>query len=270
MAPAAASRLVGAPAGAPVRARLLVAADGVHSTVAHRLGLQVTGGMRKIALVAHLRGVAGLGEYVEVHVARGRYVGVAPLERAADGDLCNVALVVDEARDGRRLAGRPEEYLLEALTSFPGLRTRVAMVSVARHTLAISRLHTRVRRVSDDRLLLIGDAAGYYDPFTGEGIAKALRTAQIARDVALAALREHDLGTASLARYDRALRRAVRGKRTVERMIQLAVRYPPMMNHIARRMAHHKALADTVVAVTGDILPASAVLRPGYLLRLLA
>ena len=103
----------------PISARLLLAADGVHSTVARRLGLHETSRMRKVALVAHMRGIDGMGEYGEMHVAGRRYVGIAPLEPPEIGDLCNVAMVVDEARDGRNLAGRPERFLLEALETFP-------------------------------------------------------------------------------------------------------------------------------------------------------
>lgn len=252
----------------PIEARLLVAADGLHSTVARRLGLHVVSRMRKIALVAHIRGIAGVGAYGEMHVAGRRYVGVAPLEPPERGDLCNVAMVVDEARDGRRLAGKPEAFLLDALQTFPGLRGRVESLRVERHTLAISRLSVRARRLSDDGLLLVGDATGYYDPFTGEGIYRALLGAGMATQVALPALAADDLSAARLAAYDAAYRQAFRGKRLIEQIIQSAVQFPPLMDHIAWTLGRRKAMADTVVAVTGDFLPASAVLRPGYLLRL--
>lgn len=252
----------------PIEARLLVAADGLHSTVARRLGLHVVSRMRKIALVAHIRGIAGVGAYGEMHVAGRRYVGVAPLEPPERGDLCNVAMVVDEVRDGRRLAGKPEAFLLDALQTFPGLRGRVESLRVERHTLAISRLSVRARRLSDDGLLLVGDATGYYDPFTGEGIYRALFGAGLAAQVALPALAAGDLSAARLAAYDAAHRRAFRGKRLIEQIIQSAVQFPPLMDHIAWTLGRRKAMADTVVAVTGDFLPASAVLRPGYLLRL--
>ena len=261
---------VGGPAAAlePIEARLLVAADGLHSTVAQRLGLHVVSRMRKIALVAHIRGIAGVGAYGEMHVAGRRYVGVAPLEPPERGDLCNVAMVVDEARDGRRLAGKPEAFLLDALHTFPALRDRLDALRVARHTLTVSRLTVRARRLSDAGLLLVGDATGYYDPFTGEGIYRALHGAGLAAAVALPALAAGDLSAARLAAYDHAQRQAFRGKRLIEQIIQSAVQFPPLMDHIARALGRRKAMADTVVAVTGDFLPASAVLRPGYLLRL--
>lgn len=252
----------------PISARLLLAADGVHSTVARRLGLHETSRMRKVALVAHMRGIDGMGEYGEMHVAGRRYVGIAPLEPPEIGDLCNVAIVVDEAREGRNLAGRPERFLLEALETFPRLAGRLDQATVTRRTLTISRINVRAKRLSDEGLLLVGDATGYYDPFTGEGIYRALHGAQLASGVALEALAKDDLSATRLARYDQIYRETFRGKRLVEMIVQSAVQAPPLMDHLARILGRRKTMADTIVAVTGDFLSPSAVLRPGYLLRL--
>ena len=97
---------------------------------------------------------------------------------------------------------------------------------------------------------------------------KALRSAQLAARVGGAALATGDVGAVALARYDRAYKAEFRGKRAVEWLIQSGVRVPLVMDRFASVLARHKALADTVVAVTGDFLPPSAVLRPGFLLRL--
>ncbi len=254
----------------PISTRLVIAADGVHSTVARRLGLHLPGHMRKVALVAHLRGIAGLGSYGEMHVYGRRYVGLARLEPEDAGDLCNVAMVVDERRDRQKLKGRAQDFLLESLRTFPGLRGRLEHVGVARSALTTSRLCVRARQLSSDGVLLIGDAAGYYDPFTGEGIFRALQSARFAADVAVAALRRQDVSAEALVAYDRRMRTAERGKHTVEALVQAAVRHPALMNHSAAALARRKHMADALVAVTGDYLPPAAVLRPGYLLRLLA
>ncbi len=262
------SRLHPVGAGEPLEARLLVGADGLHSTVARRLGLHAEGRMRKIGLVAHMRGITGLTEYGEMHVAGKRYVGVAPMEPGGRDALCNVAMVVDEARDGAQLAGKLEEFLLAALRSFPRLSERLADLHLEGRILTISRLSVHAHRLSDAHLLLVGDATGYYDPFTGEGIYRALRGAELLAEVALSALARDDLSAAMMSAYDRRYREAFRGKRLVEQIIQLAVQTPPLMNHIAGVLRNRKAMADTMVAVTGDFLPPSAVLRPDYLLRL--
>jgi flavin-dependent dehydrogenase len=115
----------------------------------------------------------------------------------------------------------------------------------------------------------VGDTTGYYDPFTGEGIFHALRSAELAAAVALPALADDDLSASRLRVYDDEHRRVFRGKRLIEQIIQTGVQTPLLMNHLARTLSRRKAMADTVVGVTGDYLPTSAVLRPGYLLRLI-
>ncbi|HEU4783826.1 MAG TPA: NAD(P)/FAD-dependent oxidoreductase, partial [Ktedonobacterales bacterium] len=223
--------------GEELHARLLIAADGVHSTVAQRLKRHQTGTLRKVALVAHIRGITGLDDYGEMHVANRRYVGLAPLEAPEVGTLCNVAMVVDEARERDKLAGRPQPFLLEALHTFPRLRGRLDALEVVRKTIAISRIHVVARRIVGDGLLLVGDAAGYYDPFTGEGIYGALASAKLAAGVAGRALAAGTVEQAALAEYQQRHAALFRGKGTVEAIIQSAVQFPPLMNHVAAQLS---------------------------------
>jgi len=84
----------------------------------------------------------------------------------------------------------------------------------------------RRRRVAD-RLLLAGDAAGLADPFTGEGLAQAIRSGQLAADVALAAAARRDVSAGSLAVYDRLCRRTFdRDLRCARRLARALHRWP--------------------------------------------
>lgn len=252
----------------PIQARLLVAADGLHSTVAHRLGWHRTGALRKIALVAHVRGIGDLTDYCEMHLYDRRYVGLAPMETEGANRLCNIGMVVDEARDGRALAGRPEEFLRTTLATFPLIRDRLAELTIERKTMAVSRLNVHARRLVDDGIILVGDAAGYYDPFTGEGIYQALHSAHLAAGVVVPALTQGDLSARRLAPYAQRMRVQMAGKRAIEMIIQSGVQIPALMNFFAGNLRRRKWMADTIVAVTGDYLPPTAVLNPGYLARL--
>jgi flavin-dependent dehydrogenase len=252
-----------------LRARLLVAADGVHSMIARRMGVQQPSARhRKIALVTHMRGIRDLGLYGEMHVGRGRYVGLAPLERPEVGDLCNVAVVVDE-REAPGLAGRVEAFFDEALQGFPVLAPRLAEAKRAKPILAISRLAVEARRFSSAGVMLVGDATGFYDPFTGEGIYRALRGAEILAGVAGAALAANDCSAERLRAYDRLHRREFRGKRLVEHIVQELIARPWLAEYVAQRFTRRKPLADTIMGVTGDFLPPSRVLSPLYIARLM-
>jgi flavin-dependent dehydrogenase len=252
-----------------LRARLLVAADGVHSLIARRLGVQrPSPRQRKIALVTHMRGIQNLGLYGEMHVGRGRYVGLAPLEPPEIGDLCNVAIVVDES-EAPRLSGRVEAFFDEALQGFPALAPRLTDAQRTKDILAISRLAVSARRISADGVMLVGDATGFYDPFTGEGMYRALRGAELLAGVAAAALAAGNCSAERLSAYDRLHRREFAGKRLIESIVQGLIARPWLSEYVAQRLACRKHLADTIIGVTGDFLPPSRVLSPLYIVRLL-
>jgi flavin-dependent dehydrogenase len=117
----------------------------------------------------------------------------------------------------------------------------------------------------------VGDAADFFDPFTGEGIYAALRGGEILAPALLEALaaRTPRAADAALAAYHAARQREFAGKWAVERLIACAVASPVLMNHAARALSTQKAMADLLVGVTGDFVPARELLRPRYVLRLL-
>jgi hypothetical protein len=74
----------------------------------------------------------------------------------------------------------------------------------------------------------------------------------------------------ALAAYERCRRHEFTGKWIVERIVGAATAYPALMNRAARTLARRRDMADLFVGVTGDFVPPREVLRPSYLLRLLA
>ena len=94
----------------PIRARLTIGADGLGSLVARRLGRQRRTRPQRVAFVAHLSGIAGMGRTAEMHVGDAGYVGL----NRVGADLYNVALVVPQARAaGAR--GDATRFFFEAL-----------------------------------------------------------------------------------------------------------------------------------------------------------
>src|SRR2546421_711630 len=153
-----------------VQASLLLAADGLRSPIARQLGLMRRCVPHRIALVTHMAGIEELGEYGEMHTSPvGGYCGIAPF---GDG-RAHVAMVVDE-REGRRMSSDPAGYLRAALAAYPNLGRRVRGAELCKPVLATSGLSWLARRYHGRRVALAGDATGYYDPFTGEGVYRAM------------------------------------------------------------------------------------------------
>ena len=144
-------------------ARWLVAADGLHSPVRRLLGLdRPVGGRRRFGLRCHVA-QAPWTPYVEVHWAPGAEAYVTPV---AD-DLVGIAVLTDR---GTRFE--------EALAGFPVLRDRLTGERSA--VLGAGPLRQRASRRVAGRVLLVGDAGGYVDALTGEGIALGLAQARSA------------------------------------------------------------------------------------------
>jgi flavin-dependent dehydrogenase len=170
-------------------ARYVLAADGLHSPVRRMLGLDApTAGRRRFGLRRHFA-TAPWTPYVEVHwSAPGSPRSEAYVTPVAD-DCVGVALLVDEGGD-----------FDELLDGFPLLHERFDGAPATR-VLGAGPLRQRSRRRVAGRVLLVGDAAGYVDALTGEGIALGLAQAR----AAVAAVRSDDP-----AAYEQSWRRLTR------------------------------------------------------------
>jgi geranylgeranyl reductase family protein len=246
------------------QARAVVAADGLHSRVARRLGLARRSGPRRVALVAHLTGVTELRDCGEMFVRRGRYVGVAPIGRG----LVNVAAVVP-AREARALARDPARFLREEIAAFPELRRRVAGARLAREVLVTGPFAAASRRSTAEGALLVGDAADFFDPFTGEGIFAALRGGHLAARALVSALTAGGATRARLRAYRTARRRTFLGKWVFERVAACAATQPVLMRRFTRRLARRPEVAALWVGAAGDYVPPAALLAPRALTALL-
>jgi flavin-dependent dehydrogenase len=248
-----------------IRARLTVGADGLRSVVARRIGRRRHGRLRRLAFVAHVAGVAEMAGSAELHVGRRGYVG---LNRIGDGRT-NVAVVVPAAR-GADARGRLETFFLETLDGFPGVAGRVASGRLVRKVLTTGPFAAWSGRVVADGAALVGDAADFFDPFTGEGIYSALLGASLLADAAGPALADgRPVTAARLAGYRRARRRAFVGKWAVERLIGYGMLFPALFDRAVERLGRRPGMADTLVGVTGDFVPAGRVLNPLFLARML-
>jgi flavin-dependent dehydrogenase len=250
------------------RCRMVVGADGLRSVVARRAGISRQAfGPRRLAFIGHYRGVSGLSDFGEMHVEREGYAGFADVGQG----LTNVAVVVPRASVRGGLGVPPTAFLERWIAARPHLAPRMAGAESSAPVRVTGPFAVHARRAWAKGVALVGDAADFFDPFTGEGIYAALRGGELLAPYALAALeagRGRD-ADAALRGYDHARRRAFAGKWIVERLVALAVGAPWLLDRAAATMEAHPAMANLFVGVAGDFVPAREVLRPSYLARLM-
>ena len=175
-----------------VRAKWLIAADGLHSAVRRAVGISVAAGRpRRYGVRWHYQ-VPAWSEFVEVHWSRWGEAYVTPVEP----DLVGVAILSKE---------RPD------LAWFPGLAHHLQDADRGRARGCGPMRQVVSRRVAG-RVLLVGDAAGYEDALTGEGVSLAVKQAA----AAVRAITDD-----SPASYESAWRRVTRDYRLLTRGLVL-------------------------------------------------
>jgi menaquinone-9 beta-reductase len=177
-----------------VPALVTIAADGRRSPLAFGLGLaHHPASPRRWALGGYMTGVTALDTVGEMHIRRGHYIGVAPLP---DG-LTNVCYVsprplAASQQDDDEAAGGADmgRALLAHVRADPILRDRFEHATIAGPVTMLGPLAVDVPVAGMQGLLLAGDAAGFVDPMTGDGLRFAIRGAELAAEVAQQCLEE--------------------------------------------------------------------------------
>jgi 2-polyprenyl-6-methoxyphenol hydroxylase-like FAD-dependent oxidoreductase len=223
-------------------------------------------GLQKIALVAHYDDVPLAPDHpVEMHLSAGGAVcGFGP----GPGATADVTLVVDESEARAVAAAGPAAFYDALLPQFPGAADRLRNATRTRLLTCGTFGHTTERAVFDGAML-VGDAATFIDPFTGEGVYFALRGAQMAAETALDALRRGDTSARGLSAYAARRRKELAPKYAVCGLVQHIVRRPSWMAALAPRLARRPAVTERLLGVTGDMVSPYRLLSPGPLLSLL-
>jgi flavin-dependent dehydrogenase len=221
-----------------------VAADGRHSALAFRLGLsRHPAWPRRWAIGAYYADVDDVGGgFGEMHIRDGYYIGVARVP----GGLVNACLVT---ADRARLRD-PEAALRAAVSTDPLLQERFARARRAAPVVTLGPLAVECRAAGMPGLLVAGDAGGFVDPMTGDGLRFAIRSGELAARAAIAAL---DRGEAApevlLHRWQREFRR----KRAFNRVLRRLVDAPRSVRAAAIGARLAPSLLARVICAAGDV-----------------
>jgi flavin-dependent dehydrogenase len=247
-----------------IDARMVVGADGLGSIVARSAGVARPSPLgKRLALSFHVADPEGFAAHAaRMVLIEDGYVGLAPVP----GERVNVGIVVGRRWFERVRTIGARAVALEILMGLPD-HGRPFRPDVLDRVAGVSPLGRSVTSRAGDGWLLVGDAAGFLDPFTGEGLHRAVVSAQLAAEAVVESL--HAPRANPLAAYHQAMRRAFATKDLVSRIVQAFVARPGLFEYAARRLADRPNSRDTMGLVIGDLLPASRALQPRFLASLL-
>ena len=241
-------------------APITIAADGRHSTIAFGLGLaRHPVRPRRWAIGAYFTGVrhvsdrgrTGVGPVSdsaavgEMHVRRNWYLGIAEVP----GGLTNVCLVKPSQPADAELRN-PTMLLTRTVLGDPMLCDRFADARGVCGPVLLGPLAVDTTDTPIDGLLIAGDAAGFVDPMTGDGLRFAIRGAELAAAAALEALERGWSGVH--ARLAARRRREFSGKQRFNRALRALVASPRAVSAAAIGARLAPAILQAVILRAGD------------------
>lgn len=222
------------------RAKLVVAADGVHSRIRRQLGLDCTRRKHRSGIRRHFQLAEGKEppDWVDVFLGGGSEVYVTPVGRRE----IQVAVLASEAV-------RKDDYA-RVIAGHRPLRALLEGASPASELAGMHPLSGAARRGFVPGCVLLGDAAGFMDPVTGGGMTQALMSSDL---LAGSLSGRFPPAEADLERFDRKRRRMLADFRRLTAIVLGMAGRPMLATSMIRLMRYWPALFSHAIGVSGGI-----------------
>ncbi|MGC3957988.1 MAG: FAD-dependent monooxygenase [Verrucomicrobiota bacterium] len=235
------------PHGEIISTQLLIGADGRKSRVAKLTGLAAPPWQQRVALHVDVPSVTPTEPYGEMHVFNdGTYIGLNPI----GANTLNVSALCDPHELQRTSA---MDFINQRTQASLHLRARIKPLTEVAKVRATFPAAASVKSVVTHHAALIGDASGFLDPLTGEGIYQALWTAQALAEQVVGVRNFNIELTAGLQSYAQHRRVHYRGKRACCQAFQGIIRRPNLSNAVLGLLAWRKGVGDAFIGLIGNI-----------------
>lgn len=238
------------------RARVTVGADGTRSLLAREMAVvRPIPRLQRIALVTHYKTADASPESaVTMHLPRDRSDACCGVGAACGPDGTRNVNIVVPLSEAPRMAGRRQAYFEERLrVSFPQVWEWVQNASPAGPLQSVGCFGHHTTRATDDGAVLVGDAATFINPFTGEGVYFALRGAHLAAQAIGESLARGDISRQALSVYDAARRTELLPRYRLCDAVQRVVHSPALLGWASERLRRSQPLTEILLKTVGDL-----------------
>lgn len=235
-----------------VRSRAVVLAEGRFSKLHPELLRRArTTANKRRAFVATFENVQGLGDLLELSIRSAQVQTIVTPQGERRAALCAVLT----GSDSQPLGPKPMEGLIRVLRSHRDLASRLEAAEPIGALKGLTLDPYEADPVPLHGLLAVGDSTGFFDPLTGEGMYRALRSAELLAETLSLALGTGDCTRERLAGYQMAMRREFTWTYRFVRAV-VALTYSPLgANMAVRALSCHSELASRMAGYQGALLP---------------
>ncbi len=251
-----------------IRGQMVLGCDGFNSIVARKTGLYEHDASHwVVALRCYYAHVTELTDQIELHfvdeVLPG-YFWIFPLENGK----ANVGIGMRHDHMKRR--GVDLKMALNKVISRPPFAHRFVNAQRLEEPVGWNLpVGSKRRKSYGNGFLLLGDAAGLIDPFTGEGIGNALYSARVAIETAELAMAARNFSAGFLKRYEDHLWDAIGDELKTSTRMQHLGRWRPLLNFTINKAAHNDKISDLICGMMANAVPKKDLTNPLFYLKLL-
>lgn len=251
-----------------IRGRVVLGCDGFNSVVARKVGLYKHDSHHwVVALRCYYENVVELTDQIELHFVEEvlpGYFWVFPL----DNGQANVGIGM--RHDVLKKKKIDLKAALQTVIERPPFKARFEHAKPLEEPVGWNLPVGSTRRKSyTDGCLLLGDAAGLIDPFTGEGIGNALYSARFAVETAKEAIAAHDVSASFLKRYEDGLWDTIGDELATSTRMQRLGCWKPLLNFTVNKAAHNDKVRDLICGMMANAVPKKQLTNPLFYLKLL-
>lgn len=233
--------------GAVYKSRFVVGADGRMSRVAKFFGVDVVQKRTRVAIHSYIKPKMTLPRLGQMHLFDdGAYIGVDPITEQET----NISLVCDA--ELLKAKKDPREVLNEYIQNSNDLSAQFSLLSQEMPIWTVCPIHSDVTQVASTKYALIGDAGGFVDPLTGEGMYNALVTAEILAESIEKYGRAFDFARAA-DNYTKQKKKIMDEKKKLNIFFQWFIRKPLLVECLAIVLSWSQRRANSFIGIIGNV-----------------
>lgn len=256
--------------GNEYQAKILVGADGANSIVKNLIGKPKDDKYHYcMGLRQYYENVSGFhpGNFIELHFYKELlpgYFWIFPLtDNQANVGIGMLAHTIREKKINL------QEKMQELITTHPNLKERFTDARPLEKMQGLRLpLASKKRAISGDRFLLVGDAASLIDPFTGEGVASAIRSGRLAAQHIKKATEKKCFDAAFNKNYDKNLYATMWNEFKISGILQRVLKYPKLINLVVGKAHRNPSFLALLEAMLDKKDPKKELLKPGFIFKL--
>ena len=249
-------------------APIILGCDGAKSTLASKLGFHTENEQNTaIAIRCYYEGVKSLSDQIELHFVDEVLPGYFWLFPVGD-NIANIGIGLSkkQAKKDERKLGE----ILDEVTQSKFFRDRFANSKRLENPKGWALPLGRIERPSyGNGFMLLGDAAGLIDPFTGEGIGNAMASAKFAIEVSAEALKNKDFSKKMFSKYHQLVWEELGSELKTSAKLQDVAQYRTLLNFVINKASRNEDIQDIISGMLTREGPRNKLSNPLFYLKVL-